>query len=331
MDYLNAVPKPILLAFAGVGALAVGAKVFNAVRLFFSLFVLSGKNLRTYGPKGTWAVVTGASDGLGKEYAIQLAQKGFNLVLVSRTESKLQTLSTEIMQKYVGSSIQTKILPMDFSLNREEDYAKLEELIKGLDVGILINNVGQSHAMPIPFAITEQKEMEDIININCLATLRVTKLVLPTMIKRKKGLILTMGSFAGWGPTPLLATYGGSKAFLQNWSSALGGELRGSGIDVELVLSYLVTTAMSKVRRTSLFIPNPRTYVKSVLGKIGRSGGSQNATYSSTPFWGHAVMQWAIENTIGTGSSIFVEKNRIMHQDIRRRALKKAEREAKKA
>ncbi len=218
-------------------------------------------------------MVTGASDGLGKEYAIQLAQKGFNLLLVSRTEPKLKALEEELMQKYVGAYVQTKILAMDFSLNREEDYAKLQELIDELDIGILVNTVGQSHSIPVPFAITDKKEIDAIVQINIVATLRVTQMILPGMLRRRKGLILTMGSFAAWMPTPLLATYAGSKAFLQQWSTALGGELKGSGIDVQLVLSYLVTTAMSKVRRTSSMIPNPRTYVRAVMSKVGRSGG----------------------------------------------------------
>ncbi|QSZ31861.1 hypothetical protein DSL72_001430 [Monilinia vaccinii-corymbosi] len=328
---LSYVPKAVLVGLAGIGALIVTRKVISSTQLLLSLFVLPGKNLRDYGKKGTWAVVTGASDGLGKEYAIQLAQKGFNIVLVSRTESKLQTLASEIQTKYAGSNIQTKILAMDFAANRDEDYSKLKALVDGLDVGILVNNVGQSHQIPVPFTQSPKEEIRDIITINCTGTLRVTQIVAPGMVQRKRGLILTMGSFGGWAPTPLLATYSGSKAFLQHWSTALGGELEGTGVDVELVLSYLVTTAMSKIRRTSMFIPNPRTFVKTALAKIGRSGGAQNMAYTSTPFWGHALIQWWLENTFGVGGSFVVNQNKAMHQGIRTRALKKAERDAKKA
>lgn len=249
---------------------------------------------------------------------------------MSRTESKLQTLKEEIEHKYAGSSIQTKILPMDFSANREEDYAKLKALVDGLDVSVLINNVGQSHSIPVPFVQTTKKEMLDIITINCVGTLRVTSIVAPGMVQRHRGLILTMGSFGGMTPTPLLATYSGSKAFLQQWSTALAGELRGSGVDVELCLSYLVTTAMSKIRRTSLLIPNPRQFVRAALSKIGRSGGAQTYAYTSTPFWAHAIVQWWIEHTVGVGSAFVLQQNRKMHEDIRKRALRKAEREAKK-
>lgn len=220
---------------------------------------------------------------------------------------------------------------MDFSKNNEGDYAKLKALVDGLDVGILINNVGQSHSIPVPFIQTEKKELTDIIAINCLATLRVTQIVAPGMVQRKRGLIFTMGSFGGWLPTPLLATYSGSKAFLQHWSTALAGELRGTGVDVELCISYLVTTAMSKVRRPSVLIPSPRKFVKVALSKVGRSGGAQNFAFTSTPYWVHALAQWWLEVALPIGSPLVLSKNRSMHEDIRRRALRKAERDAKKA
>jgi 17beta-estradiol 17-dehydrogenase / very-long-chain 3-oxoacyl-CoA reductase len=252
-------------------------------------------------------------------------------VLISRTESKLQTLATEIETKYVGSQIKVKILAMDFARNDDGDYAKLKALVDSLDVGVLVNNVGQSHSIPVPFILTPKDEVKEIITINCVATLKVTQIVAPGMVQRKRGLILTMGSFGGLGPTPLLATYSGSKAFLQQWSTALGGELKGTGVDVELVLSYLVTSAMSKIRKTSMAIPNPRNFVKAVLSKVGRSGGAQTMAYTSTPFWAHAIMQWWIENTFGFGSYFVIGQNRTMHESIRKRALKKAERDSKKA
>ncbi|KAI1076827.1 short chain dehydrogenase [Whalleya microplaca] len=325
--YLEAVPRSVQLVLAGLGAVFLADKVLSFVSLFLNVFVLSGTNLRKYGKKGTWAIVTGASDGLGKEFATQLASKGFNLVLVSRTLSKLETLSHELESKFSG--LETKVLDMDFSANNDADYTRLAELINGLDVGILINNVGQSHSIPVPFALTEKQELENIVTINCLGTLKVTRVVVPGMQTRKRGLVLTMGSFGGWMPTPYLATYSGSKAFLQHWSSALAAELKPSGVDVQLCLSYLVTTAMSKVRRPSLLIPSPRPFVRAALGKVG-SGDWQGTAATYTPYWSHALMAWAIENTIGVGHSLAIWVNLKMHVDIRNRALRKAAREAKK-
>lgn len=274
-------------------------------------------------------MVTGASDGLGKEFATQLASKGFNLVLVSRTRSKLEALSTELKDKFASKNLQTKIVAMDFSQDRDSDYEALAREISGLEIGVLINNVGQSHSIPVSFLETDAKELQDIVTINCLGTLKTTQVVAPLMARRGKGLILTLGSFAGWTPTPYLATYSGSKAFLQHWSSSLAAELRPQGVDVEFVLSYLVTTAMSKIRRTSLLIPGPRAFVRAALGKVG-TGAYQNAASTYTPYWSHALFLWAVENTVGAMSDFVVGINLKMHKDIRRRALRKAERESKK-
>lgn len=287
--------------------------------------------LRSFGaPSKSWAVITGASDGIGKEFAFYLARAGYSTVLLSRTASKLDAVAAEIKQKY---NTPTKTLAIDFAANSDDEYAGLSALVDGLDVAILINNVGASHSIPVPFTETTPAEVKNIITINCVATLRVTQAVAPGMVQRKRGLILTMGSFGGLIPTPLLATYSGSKAFLQQWSTALGSELAPHNVQVELVQSYLVTSAMSKIRKSSFMVPTPRQFVKSVLGKVGRTGGAQGWMYTSTPFWSHAILQWTVASFVGPGNQLLLIYNRWLHKDIRKRALKKKARtngEAKK-
>ena len=216
---------------------------------------------------------------------------------------------------------------MDFASDNDDNYAKLNALIDGLDIAVLINNVGKSHDIPVPFTETPREELRDIVHINCMSTLRVTQLVVPGMIQRKRGLVLTMGSFGGLLPTPLLATYSGSKAFLQQWSTALGAELAPHGVTVELVQSYLVTSAMSKIRKPSWMVPSPRNFVRSVLARIGRTGGAQGWGWTSTPHWTHATMQWGITTLAGLSNPTVVGINKGIHENIRKRALKKAERE----
>ncbi|KAL7276340.1 hypothetical protein RUND412_000679 [Rhizina undulata] len=324
---INTVAGPYaipILAFVGaIYVLCASLKFLNAAT---SLFLLSGANLRKFGPKGSWALITGASDGIGKEFSLQLAAKGFNVILVSRTESKLQQLAQEIEGKFSG--VQTKILPMDFSQNSDADYDRLKALIDGLDIAVLVNNVGCSHSIPVPFLETEKTEMDEIITVNVFGTLRVTQLVAPGMTSRKRGLILTMGSFGGFLPTPLLATYSGSKAFLQHWSTALGAELKPHGVEVQLVIGYLITSAMSKIRKPSMMIPTPKMFVKACLGKIGLSGTAGGMTGTITPFWSHGVMHWVIQESLGVWNGFVLGRNREMHVSIRKRALRKKEREA---
>ncbi|ODV82040.1 3-ketoacyl-CoA reductase [Suhomyces tanzawaensis NRRL Y-17324] len=320
------------------GALLVGVYklttfTLSLTSLLLDAFVLPAQTFHKYGAKkGNWAVITGASDGLGKEYALQLASKGFNIVLVSRTLSKLELIATDIESKY---KVQTKVVAFDASTDEAANYIVLGDAIAGLPVSVLINNVGQSHSIPVPFLETEDKELRDIITINNIATLKITQTVTPviaaTVAKNKKirGLVLTMGSFGGLFPTAYLATYSGSKAFLQAWSNALAGELKSQSIDVEFVLSYLVTSAMSKVRRTSLAIPNPKAFVRSALASVGRRVGAQERYATSTPYWTHALMHFAVENTVGIYSKVTNSVNLSMHKSIRIRALKKAARAKK--
>lgn len=305
----------------------------NFAKMLLDLFVIPGPNFKKYGKgKGAYAVVTGASDGIGKEYAKQLGKRGFNLILISRTESKLVALKQEIENE---CKIDVKTLAIDVSADTKENYALIREVCSGLPVTVLINNVGKSHSIPVPFDETEESELRDIITINNTATLMITQTLLPQLkasVKTLKcrGLILTMGSFGGLLPTPFLATYSGSKAFLQSWSNALAGELSRDSIDVELVLSYLVTSAMSKIRRSSALIPNPKNFVKSALNSIGKRGGAQERYATTTPYWSHAFYHFIIVNTVGVYSKIANSINYSFHLSIRKRALKKAARQAKK-
>ncbi|KAI5954217.1 hypothetical protein KGF54_001992 [Candida jiufengensis] len=317
-----------LLVALLVGVFKLTTFTLSFGTLLFELFIKPSVDYKVYGANsGKFAVVTGASDGIGKEFALQLAKKGFGIVLVSRTQSKLEILATEIETKY---KVDTRIIAFDATTDSEENYEKLNKLIYDLPITILINNVGQSHSIPVPFLETTTKELQNIITVNNLATLKITQIVAPIIAKtvgkhdsKIKGLILTMGSFAGLIPTPYLATYSGSKAFLQEWSNALAGELASDHIDVELIISYLVTSAMSKIKRTSLAIPSAKKFVTSALSGVGTRNGAQERFATSTPYWVHALMHFGIVNTVGTYSKIANSINYKMHKDIRIRALKK--------
>ncbi|OJD18811.1 3-ketoacyl-CoA reductase [Emergomyces pasteurianus Ep9510] len=310
------------------GGLFTACKSFSFLRALLSIFVIPGQKLSKFGPKGSWVLVTGASDGIGKEFSLQLSRAGYNIFLVSRTASKLAAVANEIKSK--TPTVQTKVFAMDFSENNDEDYEKLKLLIQDLDISILVNNVGRSHSIPTPFVLTPVEEMENIIKINCLGNLRITHLVAPGMMQRKRGLIMTMASFAGMIPTPLLATYCGSKAFLQYWSTALGSELQPYGVQVELVQSHLVTSAMSKIRRPTVTVPIPRHLVEAILNKIGRGGGLSAYAYTSSPYWSHGLMAFALTQVLGHMGKLVLGYNKAMHESIRARALRKAEREKNK-
>ena len=166
-----------------IGLICTTSILLTLAQFVLSTFVLPGVPVSTFQTgkktkKPSWAVITGASDGIGKEFAYQLSAKGFSVLLVSRTQGKLDALKTDI-EKRTGGKAQAETLAIDFSRPTETDYVHLTNAMEGKLVGVLVNNVGLSHEMPVRFEDCEVGELEDIVKINCLATLRVTSCVLP--------------------------------------------------------------------------------------------------------------------------------------------------------
>ncbi|RKP10556.1 hypothetical protein THASP1DRAFT_12675, partial [Thamnocephalis sphaerospora] len=310
------------LAF--VGLLTFAYYGLSLLRTVLDTTIRSGISLNKFGAKrGAWAVVTGCTDGIGKAFAQQLAKAGFNIVLVSRTQSKLDALSEEIAAKY---NVETKVVAIDFTRAQPADYERLREVVDSVQVGALINNVGTNHEFPIRFQDEEDSVLENIVEVNVLAQVRITKMVVSQMASRKNGLIINLGSMAGVSPTPLLSIYSGTKAFVRSWSQALGAELAGQGIVVECLDAYFIVSNMSKVRRASYMIPTADTYVKQVLKRIGLLGGA-GVPYASSPYLPHAIISWAVERLLPR--KLVLDYNHSMQVNIRKRALAKQARAAK--
>jgi 17beta-estradiol 17-dehydrogenase / very-long-chain 3-oxoacyl-CoA reductase len=330
LTYLDQITNTKALAY--IGFILVISKLYKLSKLFLNLFIVGNynKNLSLYNNNTKfkyYALVSGCTDGIGLEYTQQLASKYYNVVLLSRSEDKLQALSEELKIKYPNGDFPYYVL--DCKNVDSEQQEKLSNFIKGFPLSVLINNVGLSHAMPVPFLETPQDEWRSIIDINCTGTLAITQAVLPTLKKtvtsdpKLRGLILTMGSFGGLLPTPLLATYSGSKSFLQNWSNAMNRELLKYKIDTNLVLSYLVTSKMSKIRKSSFMIPNPKMFVHSVFKNLNNRGGAIAKYATCTPYWSHAIYHFIIEEFFGCYNSMVNLINFKFHLSIRQRALKK--------
>ncbi|WFC98543.1 hypothetical protein MYAM1_001271 [Malassezia yamatoensis] len=316
-----------------VGGIIVLAVLLYLVYLVLEIHVLPGVPLTTYGANtkspgaGSWALVTGATDGIGRAFAVQLARSGFNIVLVSRTKTKLEDLGREIQSKYVG--IKTAVYPIDFSNATVADYEGLGRAINHLDVAVLVNNVGASHNMPESFLETSDLDIQNMVNINVTATMQVTKLVAPKLVARKRGLVLNLGSFAGQWGNPLMATYAGTKSFLIGWTAALGEELSRDKVDVQLLNTYFVVSSMSKIRKSSAMIPSPDSFVKSVLSRIGRSSGALGRPYTLTPWPAHAWLDWATSHLVP--GAFLLQKIYDYNLGTRKRAIRKVEQLAKRA
>ena len=173
------------------------------------------------------AVITGASGGLGEEFAKLFAQDGYNLVLVARNAGKLEKLKDEIEKNY---GVRAEILPCDLSKERsaEEVFAFCKE--KGAEISALVNNAGFGDFGE--FFRADINKLTDMMQVNDVTLTQLTRLILPEMAARKSGKILNVASVASVAPGALMSVYYASKAFVLSFSEALAVEMKPYGVSV---------------------------------------------------------------------------------------------------
>ncbi|KAM3927533.1 17-beta-hydroxysteroid dehydrogenase type 3-like [Leptodactylus fuscus] len=216
---------------------------------------------------GRWAVVTGATAGIGKAYALELAKRGLDIVLISRTLEKLKRVAAEI-EKASGRKI--KYIQADFT-NGSNIYHTIQEELKGLEIGVLVNNVGmQITEVPSKFLDTPdlKKMVESIINCNIMSAVQMTRIVLSQMVQRKKGLIINISSVAGQRIMPLGLMYSASKVFVDYFSRGLDLEYRSKGITVQCVMPLLVSTDMTYNMNTNILVKSADAFACEALNTV---------------------------------------------------------------
>jgi short-subunit dehydrogenase len=179
-----------------------------------------------YGP---WALVTGASSGIGEHFARQLARAGFNLLLVARREDRLRDLRAEL-----GQRRRREFEPVVADLADPEAVERVVASTTDRDVGLLVSNAG--FGLKGGFLSHDRARLEAMLNVNARAPLLLAHALLPRLRKRATGGIILTGSQEGEAPFPWSTAYAATKAFVHSLGMGLYGELVGTGIDV-LVLA----------------------------------------------------------------------------------------------
>jgi short-subunit dehydrogenase len=194
----------------------------------------------TYGP---WALVAGASVGIGAEFCRQLAAQGVNVVLVSRTVEKLESLAAELQSTH---GVETRVAGVDLSTPRAE--RDLFAATDGLDIGLLVYNAG-ADSLNTYFLDVPAEEWHGMLRRNCTVPLLASHHYGAQMAQRRRGGILLVTSGAAWAGGGRLTTYGGTKAFDLVFAEGLWAELRRDQVDV---LALVVGATDTPALRASL-------------------------------------------------------------------------------
>lgn len=216
------------------------------------------------GSYGGWAVVTGASAGIGEAFARALAAEGVNLVLTARREERLRTLADDLEARH---EIRTRIVPLDLAVDGAP--LQLAEATADLDVGFVLNNAGFGVAGR--FELGDYARVLEMVRLNCVAVTGVAHLFLPRLVARGRGALVIVASTAAFQPVPLLAAYSATKSFDLLLGEALWAENRGRGVDVLAVCPGPTDTEFQTVAGEKPHAGVPATdVVNATVGALGK-------------------------------------------------------------
>lgn len=215
-----------------------------------------------YGP---WALITGASSGIGAEFARQLAPLGLNLVLVARRENRLQTLATNLARRW---GIATRVVPLD--LGHDDFLALLRNATADLEVGLLINNAGFS--MTGPLLDNGLEDELQMLHVNGRAALTLAHTLGRAMRARGRGGIIFVSSVAGFAAVPLWTHYAATKAYTRYLAEGLAAELAPYDVDVMALCPGTTRTEFLQVADVDEFMAlNADAVVADALQQLGRN------------------------------------------------------------
>lgn len=197
---------------------------------------------------GCSALITGASAGIGLEFARQLARRAGSMVLVARRLDRLEELRLELTKKDPNLNVHCRAVDLSQQAEIETLHRWLSQ--EGIAIDFLINNAGLGDRGP--FVTGEPERLSQMLAVNILALTMLTRALLPAMIEKKRGAILNVSSSAGFLPIRKMAVYAASKSYVTSFSDAIRGEVQKQGIVVSALCPGPVDTEFSSVARRNL-------------------------------------------------------------------------------
>lgn len=223
---------------------------------------------RRYAPSGEeWALITGASKGIGAAFAHELAARNVNVLLAARSEAVLRELCANIRKAHPNAK--TAYFLLDAFQPWDELRPKIEAAVASRRISILVNNVGIAEA---GLSKLEEQDLDfqaRLIQVNCTFTTLLTKLLIPKLKAEARACILNIGSLSAVDHMPYYTTYSASKSFLRTFSKALAVELAPT-VDVQVFNIGPVATDMIGISESNLLIQKPRSVAARILNATGK-------------------------------------------------------------
>jgi 17beta-estradiol 17-dehydrogenase / very-long-chain 3-oxoacyl-CoA reductase len=259
------IPCSGLLASVGFIALTLG---FSALLRQATVYLLPCKLQRYKSTRKdkNWALVTGATDGIGFGFCQELCARGFNVLLMGRNGDKLHRRAAELRQQFPMSSVDTIVMDA-VSVNSEID--NLANALPG-QLTVLVNNLGGGESRPyLTLGEYTFEELQTTINKNAVFMAQLTRVLLPVLSRAERSLVLNISSMSAWG-CPYVSTYAATKGFVETFTRALQGECAAekNGIDV-MGLKVGQTSTPGYNHPPSMFIPTARVMAKAGLDRVG--------------------------------------------------------------
>jgi short-subunit dehydrogenase len=192
---------------------------------------------------GKWALVTGASSGIGEAFARELVRRGHAVVIVARRADRLEKLAEEL-----GGP--DKAIAIAADLVRSDEITRLHQMVldRGLEVDLLVNNAGVGHTGP--FVDEPMERILGMVDLNVRAVTEMTRRFLGDMVDRKRGTIVNVVSTSAFQPVPFLSVYAATKAYVLSLTEGLEVELQGTGVRVQALCPGLTATEFQQVAGT---------------------------------------------------------------------------------
>ncbi|PGG98253.1 hypothetical protein GX51_06901 [Blastomyces parvus] len=275
-------------AFGALAILYLVIKVLHVLYIFRRPSTLPKYLDRT---KGSYALVTGSTEGIGTAFTRELCKYGFNIVLHGRNPKKLSHLENNLKQEFPHTKFRQFIF--DASQPTESLKEVVDGVCKDVPLTVLVNNVGgttgQARSPFMAFQDHTNEEVDRLINVNMRFMTQLSRVLLPLLERNSPALIINISSITSIG-MPYLTVYAATKAYIQSLTNGLNMELKAEGKNIDVMSMIIASTQTAgNPRKLSFFIPTPDKIARSSLARVGCG------RVSVTPYWRHWLQKLTLD------------------------------------